>query len=142
MRLFLLSLLTCAASFSSHAQEPVPHVVPKAAVAKLEKVRRNTLNAVVIGQHTADLPPESRPMLNRLLVQSAVDFLAITTRNPTKDAYLRSLDLGLTRIVPLVPKAQDREQVAEYFQDLLDIVGLDSSEGRLTAFVEGGQRKP
>ena len=43
MRLVLLSLLACVASFSSHAQEPVPHVVPKEAVAKLEKVRRNTL---------------------------------------------------------------------------------------------------
>ena len=141
MRLFLLSLLACVASFSSHAQEPVPHVVPKEAVAKLEKVRRNTLNAVVIGQRTADLPPESRPMLNRLLVQSATEFLALTTRSPTKDAYLRTLEMGLTRLMPLVPKVQDREQVAEYFQDLLDIVGLDSSEGRLTAFVEGGPPK-
>ena len=55
---------------------------------------------------------------------------------------MRTLELGLTRLVPLVPKVRDREQVAEYFQDLLDIVGLNSSEGRLTAFVEGGLPKP
>ena len=35
-----------------------------------------------------------------------------------------------------------RQQVAEYYQDLLDIVGLDSSEGRLTAFVERRLLRP
>jgi len=50
---------------------------------------------------------------------------------------LQSLDAGLVRLMPLVPQVEDRQQVAEYYQDLLDIVGLDSSEGRLTAFVEG-----
>ena len=142
MRLFLLSLLACVASFSAHAQEAAAHAVPAGAATRLEKVRRTTLNAVVIGGRTTALPPEARPMLNRILVQSATDFLVITTRKPTKEAYLGSLDAGLARIVPLVPRVEDREQVAEFYQDLLDIVGLNSSEGRLSAFVAGEPAKP
>ena len=141
MRLLLLSLFTLAA-LGGHAQDAAPLAVPERAVAQLEKMRRGTLNAAVIGKRTSALPAEARPMLNRILVQSATDFLLITTRRPTREAYLSSLDAGLSRLAPLVSHPDDRAQVAEYYQDLLDIVGLESSEGRLTAFVESGPAQP
>ena len=138
MRILLLSLFTLAA-LGSRAQDATPLAVPDRAVVQLEKMRHNTLNAVVIGKRTGALPAETRPMLNRILVQSASEFLLITTRKPTREAYLSSLDAGLSRLAPLVAQPEDRAQVAEYYQDLLDIVGLESSEGRLTDFVESGQ---
>ncbi|MDB5236540.1 MAG: hypothetical protein JWR44_3533 [Hymenobacter sp.] len=109
---------------------------------KLEKMRKQTEAEVIIGKRGSSLPPETRPVLNRILLQSANEFVNITARKPTKEAYFKIVDAGLTRLTPLMPKLEDREQVAEYYQDLLDIVGLESSEGRLTAFVEGTFAKP
>ena len=116
--------------------------VPEKAVAQLEKIRRQTQDAVVIGMRKTNLPAETRPILNRILVKSTTEFLVITTRKPSREAYLKCLDENLSRISPLLPETKDREQVAEYFQDLMDIVGLESSEGRLTAFVETSVGKP
>ena len=115
--------------------------VPQKAVAQLEKIRKQTVDEVVIGMRKSSLPAETRPMLNRILVKSTSEFLVITARKPTREAYLKCLDDNLSRISPLVPETKDREQVAEYFQDLMDIVGLESSEGRLTAFVETKPQK-
>ncbi|MBU6120326.1 DUF4844 domain-containing protein [Hymenobacter siberiensis] len=138
MKKLLLTLFTLTA-LVGHAQSvtPAPHSVPEKAVTQLEKMLRQTQVEVVIGRRKSTLPAEVRPMLNRILVQSANDFLAITHGQPTKEAYYKSLEAGLARLQSLTPKQEDREQVAEYFQDLLDIVGLESSEGRLMAFVEG-----
>ena len=115
--------------------------VPQKAVAQLEKIRKQTVDEIVIGMRKSSLPAETRPMLNRILVKSTSEFLAITARKPTREAYLKCLDDNLSRISPLVPETKDREQVAEYFQDLMDIVGLESSEGRLTVFVETKPQK-
>ena len=115
--------------------------VPQKAVAQLEKIRKQTVDEIVIGMRKSSLPAETRPMLNRILVKSTSEFLVITSRKPTREAYLKCLDDNLSRISPLVPETKDREQVAEYFQDLMDIVGLESSEGRLAAFVETKPQK-
>lgn len=137
MRFVLLGLLVVAA-LSGRAQEVAPApamTVPVKATVLLEKMRKQTLAAVVVGKRPDSLPAETRPLLNKILLQSATDFLAITTRKPTKEAYLQSLDAGLSRLNPLISQVEDRQQVAEYYQDLLEIVGLESSEGRLAAFV-------
>ena len=142
MKKLLLTLFTFTA-LASHAQgvAPSPHAVPEKAVMQLEKMLRQTQVEVVIGRRKSTLPAEVRPQLNRILVQSANDFLSITHGQPTKEAYYKSLESGLIRLKSLTPNQQDREQVAEYYQDLLDIVGLESSEGRLMAFVEGPATK-
>ncbi|OGX87985.1 DUF4844 domain-containing protein [Hymenobacter glacialis] len=135
MRLLLLSFFTLCA-LAGQAQT-APFAVPEKAAAKLEKLLKQTQTEVEVGKRASKLPAETRPMLNKILVQSTREFLAITAAKPTKDAYLQGLDAGLARLAPLVPNTDDRAQVAEHFQDLLDIVGLKSSEGRLTAFMEG-----
>lgn len=135
MRTILLNLFTLVA-LSGHAQTTAL-AVPEKATAQLEKMLRQTQTEVVVGKKTSALPAETRPVLNKILVQSTRDFLAITAHKPTKEAYFQSVDESLTRLSTLVTQVEDREQVAEYFQDLLDIVGLESSEGRLNAFVKG-----
>ena len=141
MRTFLLILLILGALSTSKAQDATSMTVPQKAVAQLEKIRQQTVDEIVIGMRKSSLPAETRPMLNRILVKSTSEFLAITARKPTREAYLKCLDDNLSRISPLVPETKDREQVAEYFQDLMDIVGLESSEGRLTVFVETKPQK-
>ncbi|MDO7850291.1 DUF4844 domain-containing protein [Hymenobacter convexus] len=120
---------------SASAQTSI--TMPSKAAGKLEKLLKQTQDAVVIGKKAAILPIEARPLTNRVLVQSTSDFLAMSGRtNPTKEAFLKSLDEGLARISPLTKTLEDRQQVASFYQDLLDLVGIESSEGRLTAFVE------
>ena len=142
MRPFLLTLLITGSLTTSKAQDITAMTVPQKAVAQLENIRKQTQDAVVIGLRKTNLPAETRPILNRILVKSSTEFLAITNRKPSREAYLKCLDDNLSRISPLLPETKDREQVAEYFQDLMDIVGLESSEGRLTAFVETSVGKP
>ncbi|MDQ2771963.1 MAG: DUF4844 domain-containing protein [Bacteroidota bacterium] len=137
LKIILTALLLGA--FAVQAQTPAP--VPAKAVAQLQELVRKTQAEVVIGISSKKLPAETRPLLNRVLVQAASDFLALAAHQPTREAYYKTLDAGLAKLKPMMPGVKDREQVAEYFQDMLDIVGLDSSEGRLTAFVEGGNSR-
>lgn len=133
MRAFLLLALLCVA-WCGHAQTPVP--VPAKAVARLEQLVRKTQDVIVIGNANGKLPVEARPKLNRVLVEAAAEFLRQAGGTPTREGYFKTLDASLARLSTLAPEAEDRQQLAEYFQDVLDIVGLESSEGRLTAFVD------
>ncbi|MFD2722106.1 DUF4844 domain-containing protein [Hymenobacter monticola] len=134
MRKLLLAALIFLAG-NAYAQTSI--TIPSKAASKLEKLLKQTQDAVVVGKKAAILPVEARPMTNRMLAQSTSDFLALATRtNPTKEAFLQSLDAGLSRINPLMKTLEDRQQTASFYQDLLDLVGIESSEGRLTAFVE------
>jgi hypothetical protein len=133
MRPFLLLALLCLAIIS-HAQTPAP--VPAKAIARLEQLVRKTQAVVVIGATSGKLPVEARPKLNRVLVEASAEFLRLASHSPTREDYFKTLDASLARLNKLAPAAEDRQQLAEYFQDVLDIVGLESSDGRLMAFVE------
>ena len=134
MRISLL-LVSLFAAVNSYAQTPAP--VPAKAVARLEQLVRKTQSVVVIGNSNKNLPAEARPKLNRVLVESAAEFLRQASNSPTREGYFKTLDASLARMETLAIEAEERQQVAEYFQDVLDIIGLESSEGRLTAFVNG-----
>ncbi|GAB2852686.1 DUF4844 domain-containing protein [Hymenobacter ruber] len=109
--------------------------VPAQAITQLEDLKELTKAEVAKAGKATKAQAEVRPELNRYLVISADDFLRVTKEQPTKEAYLKCLDNGLARVAPLTETATDRQQVAEYFQELMEIVGLESSEGRLDAFV-------
>ena len=78
---------------------------------------------------------EARPELNRLLVIAAFDFVQITRTAPSREAYLLAMDRGLERLEPSMATLDDRYEVADFYVDLMDIVGIDNSDGRLNAFV-------
>ncbi|MBH8559557.1 DUF4844 domain-containing protein [Hymenobacter negativus] len=109
--------------------------VPAQAITQLEDLKELTKAEVAKVGKATKAHAEVRPDLNRYLVISADDFLRVTKEQPTKEAYLKCLDNGLARVAPLTETATDRQQVAEYFQELMEIVGLESSEGRLDSFV-------
>ena len=134
MKILLIFLLTLGV-ISCHAQTIDTFSVPIDAISKLEDVKELT-KAIAGSKEAGDkIQAEARPEINRLLVISADDFLRIITDGKSsKEAYLACLDYELARLAPLTTNAQDRQQVANFFQDLMEIVGVDSSEGRLTAF--------
>ncbi|MBO2010415.1 DUF4844 domain-containing protein [Hymenobacter negativus] len=133
-QLLLLGFLSCAA-LTGQAQS-TPMQVPAKASSQLADLMDLT-KAEVSKKSTvkAKTHAEARPELNRYLVISANDFLQVTNNAPTKEAYLQCIDKGLARLAPLTTNVQDRQQVAEYFQELMEIVGLESSDGRLASFV-------
>ncbi len=78
---------------------------------------------------------KNRPQVARILSESTDDFLQIMGGRPTEEAYFQVLDGSLAALTPLTPGTTDRADVAEYYEDLLDIAGITSSGGRLNAFL-------
>ena len=134
MRLLLLALF-CFATLSGFAQTIAPLKVPAQAISQLEELKELTKHEALATAHKGRLHAEVNPELNRWLVVATDDFVRVTANNPTREAYLTCIDRGLTRMAPLTQNTDDRMQVAEYFQELMEIVGLESSDGRLSAFV-------
>ena len=135
MRRILFTVLLGCLVANSNAQSVVLMTVPLAAISQLEDMKESTKLAVRRGKTNSRTPAELRPDLNRYLVISADDFLRVAASGPTKAAYLKCLEAGLVRVAPFTIGSKDREQVAAYYQELMEIVGLESSEGRLAAFV-------
>jgi hypothetical protein len=138
----LLLFLFCLATLSGYAQTATPVKVPAQALSQLEDLKELTKREASSEKHKGRQHAEVNPELNRWLVVAADDFVRVTTNTPTKEAYLECIDRGLTRMAPLTHDNDDRLQVAEYYQELMEIVGLDSSEGRLSAFVGTPGAKP
>ena len=83
--------------------------------------------------------PLDKPMLTGKINKAAEDFRQVYLKgNPTKQDYLDALDKGLSRFDRHTPfDTEDRERVGHYFEELMQIVGLTSSEGRLNMFLYG-----
>lgn len=133
----LLLFLFCLTALSGYAQTEPAFKVPATALSQLEDLKELTKGEAVSGKHKGKLQPELDPELNRWLVISADDFVRVTIGGmPTKEAYLKCIDRGLGRLAPLTHDRADRQQIAEFYQELMEIVGLDSSGGRLIAFAK------
>ncbi len=82
--------------------------------------------------------PSMRPLLSAKVNAAIDDFLTICRKgNPTDATYLDAIHKGLARFEDLELDTEDRERTASYFQQLMDIVGLKSSEGALNTFIYG-----
>ena len=125
-------LLSCLAFFS-HAQAPA-RPGSGLVISRLEDFIEATKHVAEPGA-TLKSQVEAQPMLNRLLVIAAFDFVQITRSAPSREAYLLAMERGLERLDPLMTTAVDRREIADFYVDLMDIVGIDSSDGRLDAFV-------
>ena len=133
MERFCCSVLLVLLAFAAHAQgtsRPGSSLV----IGRLEDFIEATKHVAEAGA-TAKSQAEARPALNRLLVMAAFDFVQITRTAPSREAYLLAIDRGLERFDPLMMTRDDRLEVAEFYIDLMDIAGIDSSDGRLNAFV-------
>lgn len=81
-----------------------------------------------------------RPILTKKVNQSAVDFQKISeSKNPTNKKYHEKIKIGLARFtdVSVELDTEDRERVCRYFEELMDIIELKSSNGQLNKFMYG-----
>ncbi len=81
-----------------------------------------------------------KPTLTEKINLAADDFKKIATSDKAsaKD-YQDKIKIGLERFsdVYLSLDTEDRERVCHYFEELMDIVGLESSDGLLNNFMYG-----
>jgi hypothetical protein len=127
----LLLLLFVLGSMAGYSQSME---IPKNTIEKLQKFKQKTRGAMEIGYRKGKLHVESQPIINKLLVLSTDEFIR-ASKKPTRDDYLRCIENGLARVALRTTAVVERQQIAEFYQDLMDIVGLETSEGRLDEFV-------
>lgn len=81
-----------------------------------------------------------KPTLTEKINKAAEDFqiLAKTNKATDKD-YQDKIKIGLERFSEIYMKidTEDRERICNYFEELMDIVGLESSGGHLNKFMYG-----
>ncbi|WP_242412099.1 DUF4844 domain-containing protein [Flavobacterium sp. Root186] len=68
----------------------------------------------------------------------ADDFKKIAeSKNPTDENYQNAIKTGLNRFseIYLELDTENRERICTYFEELMDIVGLESSDGQLNDFM-------
>lgn len=78
------------------------------------------------------------PILSEKINQAADDFKEVAeSSNPTDRKYQEKIEIGLERFSDIYLDTEDRERVCGYFEELMDIVGLESSDGLLKNFLYG-----
>lgn len=84
--------------------------------------------------------PELRLILTEKINQAAEGFRKISLSSDTsKQTYLEEIKIGLSHFVnpEVIYDTEDMERVCHYFEELMGIVGLESSEGILNTFMYG-----
>jgi hypothetical protein len=79
-----------------------------------------------------------RPILTEKINLAADDFKSLAASgNATEQDYQDKIETGLKRFsdVYISLDTEDRERVCKYFEELMDIVGLESSGGHLNDFM-------
>ncbi|MGE9310817.1 DUF4844 domain-containing protein [Niabella sp. CJ426] len=82
---------------------------------------------------------ELRLLLNNVINESANEFIDIVNMDGKGSDYLQVMTNGLKKIdeAKLLLDTTDREMVCSYYENLMDIVGLESSEGLLNTWLYG-----
>jgi hypothetical protein len=84
--------------------------------------------------------PDLKPVLTEKINLAADDFKKLADKgNVTDNEYQNTIKNGLDRFSDLYLQldTEDRERVCNYFEELMDIVGLESSGGHLNNFMYG-----
>lgn len=84
--------------------------------------------------------PSIKPALTEKINLAVDDFKKLANKgNATDKEYQNAIKIGLERFADLYLQldTEDRERVCSYFEELMDIIGLESSDGHLNNFMYG-----
>ncbi len=84
--------------------------------------------------------PILKPALTEKINLAADDFKKLADNSESKDKdYQNAIKRGLDRFADIYINldTEDRERVCNYFEELMDIIGLESSGGHLNDFMYG-----
>jgi hypothetical protein len=81
---------------------------------------------------------EQRAVLSGKMSLAAEDFKTLAeTGKATEKDFQDKIEIGLLRFNDLSLDSEDRERVCHYFEELMDMVSLESSGGHLNVFIYG-----
>lgn len=129
--LFFL-LLTLAGCSSSSSYKNISMDIKDNAIEELESLK----NLVKFGAETSTgyiglLPQEMQPEANDLMNKSINHLIRILKKSPTKDNILNEFKRGLSDFDAFELDTEDRERVCEYYDQIREIIGFDSTDGIL-----------
>ena len=79
-----------------------------------------------------------RPILTEKINLAADDFEKLAkSGNATDKDYQAFIGIGLNRFKGIYIDSENQERICNYFEELMDIVGLESSDGQLNNFRYG-----
>ncbi|WP_281631727.1 DUF4844 domain-containing protein [Flavobacterium luteolum] len=82
--------------------------------------------------------PTQKPILTEKINLVADDFEKLAkTGNATDKDYQNAIKIGLERFTGIYIDSENQERICYYFEELMDIVGLESSDGQLNNFRYG-----
>ncbi|HTG66698.1 MAG TPA: DUF4844 domain-containing protein, partial [Flavobacterium sp.] len=82
--------------------------------------------------------PTQKPILTEKINLVADDFEKLAKRgNATDKDYQNAIKIGLERFTGIYIDSENQERICYYFEELMDIVGLESSDGQLNNFRYG-----
>ncbi|WP_316635595.1 DUF4844 domain-containing protein [uncultured Flavobacterium sp.] len=82
--------------------------------------------------------PKLKPILTDKINLASDDFKKVAaSNNATDEDYQNAIKKGLYRFseIYLEIDTENRERICSYFEELMDIVGLESSDGQLNDFM-------
>ncbi len=94
------------------------------------KFEEDSVNLVYPGLSKENLKPTVTALINK----AADDFIEVAqSKDASENKYQDKIEKGLSRFTPLYLEldTEDRERVCHYYEELMDIVGLESSGGHL-----------
>ena len=134
MRFYLL-LLVCFTSLHSCAQKQMK--IPTDAVKKLEAFKaKDKFYPDDSVYYPGLMDSTTKPLFVSLMNAAADDFKKVVeSGTATEASYHNAIDNAIKRFEPYFIDTEDRERIGRYFEELMDIVGLQSSGGRINRFV-------
>ena len=79
-----------------------------------------------------------RSIFTDKITSVASDFKSVAeSENPTDKKYQDKIKIGLSRFADVYMEldTEDRERVCTYFEELMEIIGIESSNGQLNKFM-------
>ncbi|KUJ61850.1 hypothetical protein AR687_09805 [Flavobacteriaceae bacterium CRH] len=133
-KLFLILILYLFASCGQGQIETPPEAMNKfeAFKSKEKFIADDTFFYPGIGDE------KLKPILTEKINLAAEDFeKAAKSKNATAQDYQNVIKKGLQRFSSIYIEidTEDRERICSYFEELMDIVGLESSDGQLNDFM-------
>jgi len=134
--IIFLSLFLISLAVIGQAQQTSENVIKKIEIFKNKEkfIKDDKLQYAGVGN------PKLKPILTAKINLSADDFIELfKKRTATDKSYQQAIKKGLDRFSDVYAQvdSEDRERVCLYYEELMDIVGLESSGGHLNIFMYG-----
>lgn len=137
IQIFILFL-----TFSSCGQKATEMKTPKNAIEQFaEFIAKKKFAEQPYPNYYPGIADEKiRPIFTEKINRIASDFKNVAvSKNPTNKDYQEQIEIGLSRFRENYQEldTEDREMICVYIEQLMDIVGLESSNGQLNKFMYG-----